>query len=33
MFTNKRMEAYQIKGDVGKGIPRILQEDIENEEN
>lgn len=26
------MEAYQVEGDVGEGISRILQEDIEKEE-
>ena len=32
VFTNKRMEAYQVEGDVGEGISRILQDYIENEE-
>ena len=32
VFTNKQMEAYQVEGDVGEGISRILQDYIENEE-
>ena len=32
VFTNKQMEAYQVEGDVGKGISRTLQDYIENEE-